>query len=104
MQNLPRFALLLTAVMALAACATPADTTPTEAAPAEAAPADSASTLTPKIGMPNPASVHCKDLGGTLEIRTGKDGGQFGVCTLPDGKVCEEWALFRDKKCVTPSE
>lgn len=94
MQNLPRFALLLTAVMALAACATPADTTP----------ADSAATLTPKIGMPNPASVHCKDQGGTLEIRTGKDGGQFGVCTLPDGKVCEEWALFRDKKCVTPSE
>lgn len=94
MHHLPRFALLLTAVMALAACATPAETTPTEAPPA----------LTPKIGMPNPASVHCKDLGGTLEIRTGKDGGQFGVCTLPDGKVCEEWALFRDKKCVTPSE
>lgn len=99
MHHLPRFALLLTAVMALAACATPAETTPTEAAPA-----DSAAALTPKVGMPNPASVHCKDLGGTLEIRTGKDGGQFGVCTLPDGKVCEEWALFRDKKCVTPSE
>ncbi|MGO1001972.1 putative hemolysin [Lysobacter sp. CA196] len=96
MQNLPRFALLLSAVMVLAACATPT----------EAPTADNAATdMTPaKVGMPNPASVHCKELGGTLEIRTGKDGGQFGVCTLPDGKVCEEWALFRDKKCVTPSE
>jgi putative hemolysin len=98
MHSLPRFALLLTAVMALAACATP-----TEAPSAETASA-SAERTPPKIGMPNPASVHCKDLGGTLEIRTGKDGGQFGVCTLPDGKVCEEWALFRDKKCVTPTE
>lgn len=96
MHNLPRFALLLTAAMALAACATPSETPAADTAAAERTP--------PKIGMPNPASVHCKDLGGTLEIRTGKDGGQFGVCTLPDGKVCEEWALFRDKKCVTPTE
>ncbi|MGJ7901246.1 putative hemolysin [Lysobacter sp. 1R34A] len=96
MRNLPRFTLLLTAVMALAACAMPSENPAADTAATDRTP--------PKIGMPNPASVHCKDLGGTLEIRTGKDGGQFGVCTLPDGKVCEEWALFRDKKCVTPTE
>ena len=57
-----------------------------------------------KIGMANPASVHCTEQGGKLEIRTGKDGGQYGVCTLPDGRVCEEWALFRDQKCELPAQ
>ncbi|MNU11485.1 hypothetical protein D3C72_2593810 [compost metagenome] len=54
--------------------------------------------------MANPASVHCTTLGGKLEIRTGKDGGQYGLCNLPDGRVCEEWALFRDGKCEKPAE
>jgi len=46
-------------------------------------------------GMPNPASVHCQDQGGRLEIRTDADGGQFGVCIFADGSECEEWAFFR---------
>lgn len=46
------------------------------------------------IGMPNPASVYCKDQGGTLEIRSGPNG-QTGYCHLPDGRVNEEWAFFR---------
>jgi len=46
-------------------------------------------------GIANPASVHCIQQGGRLEIRTGPDGGQFGVCVLPDGSECEEWAYFR---------
>lgn len=50
------------------------------------------------VGMANPASVHCGKLGGASEIRTGP-GGQYGMCKLPDGKVCEEWALYRDKVC-----
>jgi putative hemolysin len=55
--------------------------------------------------LANPASVHCvSDLGGTLDIRTDKDGGQYGVCKLPNGSVCEEWALFRDKQCVAPKD
>ncbi|MBA4013149.1 MAG: DUF333 domain-containing protein [Phenylobacterium sp.] len=50
------------------------------------------------VGMANPASVHCSALGGVSEIRSSPDG-QYGVCKLPDGKVCEEWALYRDKVC-----
>ncbi len=50
------------------------------------------------VGMANPASVHCGTLGGVSEIREGP-GGQYGMCRLPDGKVCEEWTLYRDKVC-----
>jgi putative hemolysin len=46
------------------------------------------------IGKPNPASVYCVELGGTLEIRDG-DRGAVGYCHLPDGRVVEEWELFR---------
>jgi len=46
-------------------------------------------------GVPNPASEYCIDQGGTLEIRTDESGNQYGVCILPDGKECEEWAFFR---------
>jgi putative hemolysin len=49
------------------------------------------------IGMPNPASVHCTKHGGTLKIETGKDGGQIGICTFPNGKQCEEWAFMRNE-------
>ncbi|HBI20027.1 MULTISPECIES: DUF333 domain-containing protein [unclassified Brevundimonas] len=43
----------------------------------------------------HPASKYCGDIGGRLEIRTGADGGQTGMCHLPDNRVMEEWALFR---------
>lgn len=77
------------AILALAAC------TPTESEPKPE----------PRmVGMPNPASVHCTEQGGKLEIKTGKDGGQYGICHLLDGRECEEWALFRDKKCVAPAD
>jgi putative hemolysin len=46
-------------------------------------------------GMANPASVYCEDNGGTLEIRTGADGGEYGVCMFDDGSECDEWAYFR---------
>lgn len=55
-----------------------------------------------KIGMANPASVHCVKIGGKSKISTDAGGNQTGYCHLPDGRVCEEWALFRDKKCVRP--
>jgi putative hemolysin len=45
--------------------------------------------------MPNPASIYCEEQGGRLEIRTGGDGGQYGVCIFADGSECEEWAFFR---------
>ena len=49
---------------------------------------------TPKIGMPNPASQYCIEQGGQLEIRN-EANGQVGYCKLPNGKVVEEWELFR---------
>lgn len=47
------------------------------------------------VGIANPASVYCEGNGGTLEIRTGADGGQTGYCKFTDGSECEEWAYFR---------
>lgn len=50
---------------------------------------------TQAVDVANPASVHCQEQGGVLEIRTGADGGQVGFCLFPDGSECEEWALYR---------
>ncbi len=46
-------------------------------------------------GMANPASVNCVDKGGKVEIENDASGGQYGMCVFPDGKQCEEWAMFR---------
>ncbi len=53
--------------------------------------------------LANPASVHCEEVGGTLEIKTDASGGQVGFCTLPDKSVCEEWTLLRNE-CLENSE
>jgi len=47
------------------------------------------------IGMPNPASVYCINQSGKLEIRSDKEGNQYGVCVFDDGSECEEWKYFR---------
>jgi putative hemolysin len=56
------------------------------------------------LGLANPASVYCHEQGGTLEIKSDRDGNQYGLCHLSDGSVCEEWALFRDNICVSLKE
>ncbi len=48
----------------------------------------------PGPGLANPASVHCIDEGGRLEMRTDANG-TYGVCVFPNGVECEEWAFFR---------
>ncbi len=48
--------------------------------------------------MANPASVHCKENGGQLELMDDENG-QFGVCIFNDGSRCEEWRFFR-KECA----
>jgi putative hemolysin len=48
-----------------------------------------------EANMPNPASVYCEQNGNKLEIYTAADGSQSGVCVLPDGSTCDEWAYFR---------
>ena len=47
------------------------------------------------VGLPNPASAYCVQQGGTSEIRTDSEGGQYGVCIFQDGSECDEWAYFR---------
>lgn len=46
------------------------------------------------VGLANPASVHCEKLGGKLVIQN-TENGQIGMCHLPDGRIIEEWELFR---------
>ncbi|MEX5443681.1 I78 family peptidase inhibitor [Acinetobacter schindleri] len=58
---------------------------------------------TPRIGMPNPASAYCVDQGGKLDIHNEVDG-QVAYCHLPDGKVVEEWALYRSNQDICLSE
>jgi putative hemolysin len=43
----------------------------------------------------NPASLHCEEQGGTVDIRAAADGGQLGYCVFDDGSECEEWSFFR---------
>ena len=57
--------------------------------------ADKAGQEVPAVGIANPASEFCVKQGGKLEMKKDKDGGEYGVCHLPDGSVMEEWAYFR---------
>lgn len=53
------------------------------------------------VGMANPASVFCQEQGGESKIVTAADGSQSGVCVLPYGIECDEWAYFRGE-CPEP--
>ena len=75
-RNLIPIVVVLLAVIALAACSGGGDKSNT--------------------GLANPASVHCEEQGGTLDIRN-SDGGQVGICVFDDGSECEEWAFYRDE-------
>lgn len=68
---------LLTLTLALAACA------------------QTQQPAAPRVGMANPASVYCEQLGGTLLPRKQADGGEYSLCRLPDGRTVEEWELYR---------
>jgi len=52
----------------------------------------------PTVQAANPASQYCVEQGGRLEIKKDEQGGEYGLCHLPDGQVVEEWALFRSKQ------
>jgi uncharacterized protein len=51
-------------------------------------------TTAERVTLANPASVACVKAGGKLLGREIHQS-EFGLCKLPSGKVCEEWALFR---------
>ncbi len=44
--------------------------------------------------MANPASVYCREQGGTLRI-VDTPTGQAGMCLFADGTTIEEWELYR---------
>lgn len=86
---------LATACHKPAADAVPAE--PESEPAADAAPSNNEGTATPAAGttqIANPASVHCEQQGGKLEIERAPDG-ERGICVLPDGTRCEEWAYMR---------
>jgi hypothetical protein len=56
---------------------------------------DSTATDMPQAGIPNPASVYCKEQGNIHEIRMAAIGSQNGICVFPDGSTCDEWDYFR---------
>ena len=49
---------------------------------------------THQVGMANPASVYCQQIGGKLNIEN-TPAGQVGMCAMPDGSKVEEWDLFK---------
>lgn len=42
----------------------------------------------------NPATEYCVLAGGTVTTETDAAGGKRGICSLPDGGECDEWAMF----------
>ncbi|WP_266181115.1 putative hemolysin [Dyella humicola] len=91
-------AILATLMLMLAACTS--QQAPPPAAPPT--PGIASSAPRPRIGIPNPASVSCTEQGGRVNLRRDAAGNIYGVCLFPDGRECEEWALFRDHQCVAP--
>jgi putative hemolysin len=63
----------------------------------------------PCPGIANPASENCVARGGTLRIEN-SPAGQVGICALPGGVECDEWALFRgtcpvdETACISSSD
>ena len=53
----------------------------------------------PFIGIPNPASFYCQEMGYSLELRD-TDDGTVGICIFPDGKECEEWDFLAGKCAI----
>ncbi len=69
---------------AFTACTTPQPQIPTATSTAEV----------PQMGLPNPASVYCKQKGNKLVPAA--DGSQNGFCIFPDGSACDGWAYYRE--------
>jgi len=63
-----------------------------------------AATDIPLAGIPNPASVYCKEQGNKHEIRLAAIGSQNGICVFPDGSECDEWAYFRGQCGLAPQK
>lgn len=67
-----------------------------------AACSDRESTSMENVQLPNPAATHCVAQGGKSVIQK-EENGEYGVCQFEDGRQCEEWALYRENRCVAPA-
>lgn len=47
----------------------------------------------PFIGVPNPASFYCEEMGYELEM-VDDNGGTKGICIFPNSAECEEWEFL----------
>lgn len=47
--------------------------------------------------MRNPAAVYCSLLGYDFEIAESRNGGQHGICRLPDETICGAWDFLNGK-------
>jgi len=45
--------------------------------------------------LSNPATVYCLNRNGEFEMKKTLAGTTEGYCTLPDGTICEVWALYK---------
>ncbi len=79
--------------LALACALLTSSTMPQSSAPAAPTDVDAADKTAGFAAMGNPAAVHCRDMG--YEYGIVHDGGQRGICTLPDGEVCDAWAFLQ---------
>ncbi|WOE32256.1 MULTISPECIES: DUF333 domain-containing protein [unclassified Acinetobacter] len=53
-------------------------------------------TLTkPIIGMANPASIYCEQIGGSSITKQDISGNEVGYCKRSDGTIIDEWQLYR---------
>lgn len=53
------------------------------------------------VEIANPASTYCVSIGGTSFVRN-TPSGAVGYCRLPNGKVEDEWTLFRNSQKPSP--
>ncbi|WP_066565750.1 DUF333 domain-containing protein [Snodgrassella sp. CFCC 13594] len=58
----------------------------------------------PLLNMANPAAKFCVAQGGSLAPQTDAKGNQSAMCHLPDGRVVEEWAYFREQNSAKPAQ
>lgn len=66
-----------------------------------------ASTTGAPVQIANPASAHCAQRGGRVEIVRDAAGNESSICHLADGSAVEEWELFRrdnPQPTTTPTE
>ncbi|MFZ9505828.1 MAG: DUF333 domain-containing protein [Burkholderiaceae bacterium] len=81
-----RLITLLAALLTGCAAAPPAAPPAADRAPQHAA---------KPVGLANPATVACIRAGGVAFTERAADGSERGLCRLPAGQVCDQWAFFR---------